>query len=66
MILEPIDAQSFAEARRALRRSPAACRPPQLLRLALLIGLALALFSLSQGRVFAAERISVTTQSSAA
>lgn len=55
MILEPIDAQSFVRARRHLRRAPAACHGPQLLRLALLIGLALAIFALNPGRVLAAS-----------
>lgn len=55
MILEPIDAESFALARRRLHRSPAACRAPQLIRLALLIGMALAVFALNPGRVLAAD-----------
>jgi hypothetical protein len=47
MILEPIHAGEFAKARRPLRRSPAACQWPQMLRLAFLVAIALGLVSLS-------------------
>jgi hypothetical protein len=56
MILEPIDAQEFARARRRLPKSPAACQWPQLLRLFLLVSVGLAVISLTfdPGRMMAA------------